>query len=54
MLGWVRAEDHPDGLLGKPCSVCGYKYGTAWLKEELPPEIVAEIKSWGLKKEVAV
>lgn len=26
---------------GKP-----YKYGSAWLTEELPPEIVAEIQSW--------
>lgn len=23
-----------------------YKYGSAWLKEELPPEVVAEIESW--------
>lgn len=26
--------------LGVPCPTCGYKYGTAWLKRELPAEIV--------------
>jgi hypothetical protein len=25
----------------------GYKYGAAWLREDLPPEVIAEIKSWG-------
>lgn len=40
------SEKHPQGLLTKPCPTCGYKYGSAWLREELPPEIVAEIKSW--------
>lgn len=25
----------------------GYKYGHAWKREELPPEVVAEIESWG-------
>lgn len=46
MLAWVRPDEHPDGLLGKPCPVCGYKYGTAWLTEPLPEEIIAEVKSW--------
>ena len=45
-LGWLNQSEHPDGLLGRPCEVCGYKYGSAWLKEELPPEIVAEVQSW--------
>ena len=26
--------------IGAPCPECGYCYGTAWLKRELPPEIV--------------
>jgi hypothetical protein len=38
--GWVREEEHPDGLLCKKCPVCGYAYGSAWLKEELPQEVV--------------
>ena len=37
--GWVRYSEHPEGLLCKPCEVCGYKYGTAWLKEELPDAV---------------
>lgn len=37
---------HKDGLLTKPCAVCGYKYGSAWLFEEIPAEIITEIKSW--------
>lgn len=31
--------------LGAPCPECGYKYGTAWVKEELPPEIVQLARS---------
>lgn len=44
--GWVSPEEHPDGVLGKPCSVCGYKYGTSWNYEEIPADIIEEIKSW--------
>lgn len=39
-LGWLRQENHPDGLLCKPCPVCGYKYGTAWKKEEVPQDVI--------------
>lgn len=46
MLGWVSPQEHPEGLLGKPCSWCGYKYGTAWLKEEIPQNVIDEILSW--------
>lgn len=46
MLTWVHADEYPGGLLGEPCPECGYKYGTAWLKEELPAEIVEEVMSW--------
>jgi hypothetical protein len=38
--GWVYPEEHPEGLLAKPCPVCGYKYGTAWIKEEVPQDII--------------
>jgi hypothetical protein len=41
-LGWSRYEDHPS----EPCPVCGYEYGSAWLYEPLPDEIVAEVESW--------
>jgi class 3 adenylate cyclase len=43
MLGWVRPDEHPDGLLTKPCPVCGYGYGTAWKHEQLPADIEAEV-----------
>jgi hypothetical protein len=36
-LGWESYDEHPS----EPCPTCGYKYGTAWLKEELPAEVVA-------------
>lgn len=40
MLTWVRPDEHPDGLLTVPCPVCGYKFGTAWLTEEVPDEVL--------------
>ena len=39
-LGWLRPDEHPEGILTKPCPVCGYKYGTAWLKEEVPEDVI--------------
>lgn len=39
-LGWLYPTDHPDGILTKPCPVCGYKYGTAWKKEEVPQDVI--------------
>lgn len=43
---WVKPSEHPKGLLTKPCPICGYKYGTAWLMEQLPDEIISEVESW--------
>lgn len=40
VLGWLSPDEHPDGLLDKPCPVCGYKYGHGWLQEEVPHEII--------------
>lgn len=31
---------HPEGVLTKPCPICGYEYGTSWLKEDLPHDII--------------
>lgn len=39
-LGWLSPEEHPDGILSKPCPVCGYKYGTSWLKEDVPEDVL--------------
>lgn len=33
-------DGHPDGLLGKPCPICGYKYGSAWQFEEVPESVL--------------
>lgn len=38
--GWLRPEEHARGLLGKPCEVCSYKYGTAWLHEDVPTGVL--------------
>lgn len=44
-IGWVKPNEHPRGILCKPCPVCGYKYGTAWNKEELPEAVVNFLKN---------
>lgn len=46
MLVWVTRKEHPAGLLSFPCEVCGYRYGSAWLREEIPADVAAEIQSW--------
>lgn len=43
--GGTRHYNHPEGLLCKPCLECGYKYGTEWLKEELPAEVIEFLES---------
>ena len=45
--GWVYPSEHPKGLLCKPCEVCGYKYGSAWLKEEVPADVLDYLKTLG-------
>lgn len=37
-LGWLRESEHPQGLLCRPCPVCGYKYGSAWKYFPIPAE----------------
>jgi hypothetical protein len=44
--GWVYPHEHPAGLLGKACEVCGYKYGHAWQREEVPAEVIAELEAF--------
>lgn len=41
---WVTQEEHPKGLLSKPCGTCGYEYGSAWLHEELPRDIINRLE----------
>lgn len=45
-IGWVRPDEHPRGMLGKACAVCGYRYGYAWLHEPLPADVIAEVEAW--------
>jgi hypothetical protein len=42
---WTYPTEHPEGILGKPCPKCDYKYGSAWLYEPLPPAIIAYLES---------
>jgi hypothetical protein len=36
----VYPEEHPEGLLCRPCPVCGYKYGSAWTRREVPEDVL--------------
>jgi hypothetical protein len=40
LAGLTMYDEHPEGLLCKPCPVCGYKYGTAWNKEAVPENVL--------------
>lgn len=44
-LGWLREDEHPRGMLSKPCEECGYKYGSAWLSEDVPTEVLEFIQA---------
>lgn len=46
LTNWLRENEHPQGYLCKPCSVCGYEYGTAWLKQEVPEDVLQKL--WSL------
>jgi hypothetical protein len=39
-LGW--GNEH----MSQPCPECGYKYGTAWLKRALPPEVIRWVRTF--------
>lgn len=43
-LGWLHEDEHPEGILCKPCPVCGYKYGTSWNFFPIPENDLARIK----------
>ena len=38
-------DKHPDGILTKPCPVCGYKWGSSWRAECIPDEVLAWLKA---------
>lgn len=37
-LGWLKESEHPNGILCKPCPVCGYAYGSKWVYFPIPEE----------------
>lgn len=40
-LGWTYKDHHDkETFQGEACPECGYKIGSAWLKEELPSEVI--------------
>lgn len=41
----VTPAEHPRGILGKPCEICGYEYGTAWNRAPLPESVLRTIES---------
>ena len=41
----VRPQKHPKGVLTKACPICGYKYGTSRLKEEVPQDVLKFLAS---------
>jgi len=42
---FLPESQHPSGFLSKACPVCGYKYGSKWLREEVPAEVVDFLQS---------
>lgn len=45
MLTWVTRKEYSEGLMCEPCLTCGYKYGTSWLREELPADVIEFLAS---------
>lgn len=44
-LNWISHDKYEEGLMSKPCPICGYKYGSKWLKKEVPDEVVQFLES---------
>ena len=45
LSNWVRHQEHPKGVLTKACPICGYKYGTRCIKEEVPQDVLEFLAS---------
>ena len=52
--GWVYQKDHKEGVLNKPCPTCKYKYGSDWLKEELPKRIIDFLEELPISKKIPI
>lgn len=44
LKGWCYETEHPEGILCKPCPVCGYKYGSSWKYFPIPADDLNRIK----------
>lgn len=47
--GWNQKVWQPydqGGFLSKPCKTCGYKYGSGWIFEKLPQDVVDTLDRW--------
>jgi hypothetical protein len=45
-VNWVYPYEHPEGILMKPCEVCGYQHGSACLKEDVPEDVLQELMNF--------
>jgi hypothetical protein len=44
-IGRTYPSEHPRGLLMKACPECGYQYGSTWLTEEVPADVLDFLRS---------
>lgn len=45
LASWVDYRKDSRGVMCKPCPVCGYEYGTAWLNEDVPEWAIDFLKA---------
>ncbi len=39
-------SDKPEDYIGQVCPICGHEFGSKWMREKLPQEIIDKVKSW--------
>lgn len=39
-------SDNPEKFVGQVCPICGHEFGSKWMREELPQEVIDKVKSW--------
>jgi hypothetical protein len=45
-MGWQYVDHHnPQTSEGDACPVCGYRIGSAWLREEVPQDVLAMLEA---------
>lgn len=45
IANWVTQNEHPEGILSKPCEICGYKYGSKWNFEQVPEDVLEYLRT---------